>query len=190
MTAPMTRGRRLPRRAFTVADIARMIEAGVIGEDGNFELIEGENVPMSPKYRAHERVKSILGAALARALPDHLLIGFASSIYLSEDTFVEPDLCIYPARLRLEEMKGPDLAIAIEAAASSLAFDLAVKAPLYARHGVREYWVVNAPELTTTIHAGPRPDGGWESVRTAPPEEELRIAALPGFALRLEGIAV
>jgi hypothetical protein len=32
-----------PRRAFTVDDIARMIEAGIIGEDERFELIEGEN---------------------------------------------------------------------------------------------------------------------------------------------------
>jgi hypothetical protein len=32
-----------PRRAFAVEDIARMIEAGIIGEDEKFELIEGRN---------------------------------------------------------------------------------------------------------------------------------------------------
>lgn len=31
----------LPRRAFTVDDISRMMEAGILGEDENFELIEG-----------------------------------------------------------------------------------------------------------------------------------------------------
>lgn len=36
----------LPRRAFTVAEIRRMVEAGIIAEDENFELIDGEVVPM------------------------------------------------------------------------------------------------------------------------------------------------
>ncbi len=31
----------LPRRAFTVDDIHRMIEAGIVTEDERFELIEG-----------------------------------------------------------------------------------------------------------------------------------------------------
>ena len=30
------------RRAFTVAEVLRMQEAGIISEDENFELIEGE----------------------------------------------------------------------------------------------------------------------------------------------------
>ena len=36
-----------PRRAFSVDDIGRMTEAGVIGEDERFELIEGEIVMMA-----------------------------------------------------------------------------------------------------------------------------------------------
>ena len=38
-----------PRRAFTVEDMGRMIDAGVIGEDEKFELIEGEIVMMAAK---------------------------------------------------------------------------------------------------------------------------------------------
>jgi hypothetical protein len=38
-----------PRRAFTVEDIGRMIEAGVIREDEKFELIEGEIVMMAAR---------------------------------------------------------------------------------------------------------------------------------------------
>jgi hypothetical protein len=32
----------LPRRAFTVDDIHRMVEAGIFSEDERFELIEGD----------------------------------------------------------------------------------------------------------------------------------------------------
>jgi hypothetical protein len=42
------------RRAFTVSEILKMIEAGIIAEDENFELIEGEIVPTPPKGNHHE----------------------------------------------------------------------------------------------------------------------------------------
>ena len=42
------------RRSFTVAEILRMQDAGIIAEDENFELIEGEIVPMQAKTHVHE----------------------------------------------------------------------------------------------------------------------------------------
>ena len=60
----------LPRRAFTVADIRRMIDAGVIGEDERIELVEGEIVVMSAKGYAHELIKNALIVAIVRALPE------------------------------------------------------------------------------------------------------------------------
>jgi Uma2 family endonuclease len=59
-----------PRRAFTVADVQRMIEAGILGEEERFELIKGEIVPMSPSHDLHERLKSALILAVTRWLPD------------------------------------------------------------------------------------------------------------------------
>ena len=42
--AATTAAEGFPRRVFTVDDIARMIDAGIIGEDEKFEPIEGEIV--------------------------------------------------------------------------------------------------------------------------------------------------
>jgi len=56
-----------PRRAFDVDDIRRMIEAGVLGEDENIELVEGEIVVMAPKSYAHEMIKNALVEALFKA---------------------------------------------------------------------------------------------------------------------------
>jgi len=47
----------LPRRAFTVHDIRRMVEAGIIAEDEPFELIDGDLVMMAAKGYAHELIK-------------------------------------------------------------------------------------------------------------------------------------
>lgn len=42
-------GEGLPRRPFTVAELERMVEAGILAEDERIELIGGDVVPMSPK---------------------------------------------------------------------------------------------------------------------------------------------
>jgi hypothetical protein len=42
MTVIVTRAAEgLPRSSFTVAEIRRIVEAGIIAEDENFELIDG-----------------------------------------------------------------------------------------------------------------------------------------------------
>ena len=72
--AVTTAGEGFPRRAFTVDDISRMIEAGILHEDERFELIEGEIVMMAAKGIAHERIKSALIVAIVRALPERLTV--------------------------------------------------------------------------------------------------------------------
>lgn len=177
MTIRVTQGAEgLARRAFTVAEIWRMVETGVIGPDERFELIEGELVPMSPKGPAHETVKSALGIAFAKALPPDLWMGFETTIELSDTTFVEPDLAVYRRGLALREVRGPDILLAIEVADTSLPYDLGAKAGLYALHGVPELWVVNARERLTSVHRDPGPEG-WGRIEQKSPGEALVPAA-------------
>ncbi len=173
-----------PRRAFTVAEVLRMQEAGIIGEDENFELVEGEIVAMGPKFAAHELIKSALAMSLSRACPDHLWLGFESSIFLSETTFVEPDICLYRRDLASDKVRGGDLLLVIEIAASSLAYDRGHKASLYARYGVHELWVVDAATRRTFVHREPR-EIGWGEITEKAPDEVLRCDAIPNFSIRL-----
>jgi Uma2 family endonuclease len=175
------------RRSFTVSEILRMQDAGIVSEDENFELIEGEIVPMRAKTHMHELIKSTLNIGIARALPDRLWLGVESTIYLSAETFVEPDLVIYPKGIKLEDVKGSDILLAIEVAAASLAYDRGLKARLYARHGVSGLWVVDAERRRTFIHSGPGP-AGWQTIVERGREEALTFAALPGFAVQLGSI--
>jgi Uma2 family endonuclease len=172
------------RRSFTVAEILRMQDAGIIAEDENFELIEGEIVPMQAKTHVHELLKSALNIAIARALPENLWMGVETTIYLSPNTFVEPDLVVYPKGIKLEEVKGSDILLAVEVALTSLAYDHGLKAQLYARHGFREFWVVDAARRSTFVHQRPQGEG-WRSIAEYGPDEALTIAPLPGFSMRL-----
>ena len=175
----------LPRRSFTVAEIRRMVEAGIIAEDENFELIEGELVPMSPKGNQHEVIKAALSEVLTKNKPHNLRLAIETSLYLNERTFVEPDLCLYPRRILPEDVKGRDVLLAIEVAASSMPYDLGLKAQIYARHGVGELWVVDSTTRATWVHRRPDVDGSWGSVEKVEPETQLSPAALRDIAVRM-----
>jgi hypothetical protein len=72
----MDKSRRgIPAPRLPVDDVLRMIEAGVIGKDEKFELIEGEIVPASPSHDPRERIKSALILAIAPRLPEDLWLG-------------------------------------------------------------------------------------------------------------------
>jgi Uma2 family endonuclease len=188
MRASVTRAAEgFDRRAFTVDEILRMQEAGIISDDENFELIEGEIVPMQAKTHVHELIKSALGMGLSRALPENLWLGFESTMYLSENTFIEPDLVVYPRGIKLEDVKGQDIVLAIEDALTSLAYDRGLKAQIYARYGVRELWVIDAERRRAYVHTSPKTKL-WKSIAEYGPEDSLACAGIPGFSVRLGAI--
>src|SRR5690349_8179568 len=84
----------LRRRAFTVDDISRMMEAGILSEGESFELIEGDLVMMAAKHVAHDRIKNLLNMALVRAAPEGMFVGIAATLQLARDILVEPDITV------------------------------------------------------------------------------------------------
>jgi Uma2 family endonuclease len=188
--AATTAAEGLPRRVFTVEDVSRMIEAGILREDERFELVEGEIVMMAAKGIAHERMKSALNIALVRALPDHLTLGVEITLRLTDTVMLEPDIAVFPKELLTRSSTGfarldpGEAHLVIEVAATSLAYDRGLKARLYARHRVREFWVVDANERITWVHTGPSGDA-WSSVVKRAPEDALSTSALPAFSIRL-----
>jgi len=182
-----------PRRAFTVADVQRMLEIGVIAEGERIELIEGELVVMAAKSVAHDNVQNALNILFTKVVPTGLYVGNGSTLQLTEDILVEPDLAIISRGLYKRSSKGfarpraEDVLLVVEVAVSSLAYDRDVKARLYAQHGIREYWLVDAVERTAWIHTGPSADG-WASIVERAPDEVLTTPALPGLAIKLSEI--
>lgn len=145
----------IPAR-LTVDQVYELTAAGVFAENENFELIDGEIVPMAAaKADWHEIMKSRLNRALVRGLPDHLRLFVEPSVTLSPVRLLEPDLAVWAKGGMPRQMRGPDLGLVIEVANSSLGYDLRVKGPLYAEHGVRDYWVVDAVRQTIRIHRDP-----------------------------------
>lgn len=132
------------RRRFTADDLLRMGEAGILGERERVELIDGEIVELSPIGEPHARCVDRLAAFLIRRLSDEEMVRVQGPVRLSDITEALPDLAVIVEDRDTMARPWPvHTPLVIEVAVTSLAYDRNVKAPLYARHGHAEVWIVD-----------------------------------------------
>lgn len=177
----------LVRRRFTVAEIESMAAKSIIAEDERIELIGGELVPMSPKGARHEIIRSELAFQMSRQSLPGRRVASEAQFNLTDDTYVVPDIIVYPAETKLPRVRGPSTLLVIEIADSSLEYDLDTKAGLYGSHEVREYWVINAKTLETRVHRGPTPEG-YSDITTKGSEARFHPHAAPELSISLSDI--
>lgn len=172
------------RRAFTVDDVERMVEVGLIGEDERLEIIGGEIVPMSPKGNRHEVLRMKLINYWAHAKPKDITMGIEPGWRLNKKTYVEPDFVFFPTTLLWPDVKPSELLLLVEISDTSLTYDQTTKAQIYASFGVRELWVINAMKLTTRIHRDPAADG-YRDVKNYSPQDMLTPIYASSLAVTL-----
>lgn len=188
MNAPTALAEGLPRRRFSVADVVRMVEVGLIGEDERLEVLDGEIVPMSPKGNRHELIKVALNLFWGRVRPDGVAFAPETGLYLSDMTYLEPDFIVFSREVRKADVKGPDVLLAVEVADSSLGYDLGRKPKIYAAHGVRELWVIDAAKRITHVHRDLEGDG-YASVSMLSAADRVVPALAPeAFAFVLDNL--
>jgi Uma2 family endonuclease len=178
-----------PRHQFTVADYHRMGEAGIF--DGQrVELIEGEIIDMSPIGRKHNVCVDRLAAHFIRGLGDRVVARVQGSVRLNDLSEPQPDLALLRGRKDFYAGldAGPeDVLLMVEVSDTTLAYDLEMKVPLYARNGVPEVRVVDISDERVIVHRDPGPDDHREvfELRGADPLSPL---ALPDFSLTADDI--
>jgi Uma2 family endonuclease len=176
----------LPRRRFTVAEVEAMVAAGVMEEDERVELIGGELVPMSPKGSRHEAIKIALVDRWIRSRPDNCWLAQETTFRLSEDTYLEPDIVIYPRASGVTGLSRDNVLLVVEIADSSLRYDIGRKAALYASFGIRELWVIDAMRLSARMFREPAADGYRNASDFGPADRITPLIAPESFALRLD----
>jgi Uma2 family endonuclease len=176
----------LPRRRFTVSEVEAMVAAGVMEEDERVELIGGELVPMSPKGLEHEVLKAALADRWYRLPECKVDLAIATTFRLSEDTYLEPDVVIYPRTTGIKGLGASNVLLVVEIADSSLRYDIGRKAALYASFGIRELWVIDAVRLTTRVFREPAADGYRNASDFGPADRLTPLIAPQAFALRLD----
>lgn len=177
---------------FTVDDYHRMGEAGILSADERTELIEGVVVTMSPIGSPHFAAVLRLERLLRDAVGGRAVVSVQGPVRLPPRSEPQPDVALLrPSPDQYETaLPGPaDVFLLAEVSDSTLARDRDVKAPLYARHGIAEYWIVDLQARTVLVHRDPVPaERRWQSVQPYGGAAVLDLAALPGAAVPLAGL--
>jgi Uma2 family endonuclease len=180
-------GELVTRHRLTVEGYHQMAAAGILGPDDRVELIAGEVLDMSPIGSLHAALVAALSDYLGRLAAGRLTVWSQNPVHLSDSSEPQPDIALVKPRADYYATAHPgpaDTLLIVEVAESSLPYDLGVKVPLYARHGIPEVWVIDAATRTTHRFRGPRPEG-YTDREVLTPEAPLACHALPGEAKSL-----
>jgi Uma2 family endonuclease len=172
---------------FTVNEYMAAVEAGVLSPDDRVELIAGVIIEMGPTGEPHAAIVERLARIFYGALGSEWIVRVQSPFKASDDSMPEPDLFV--ARKSGEGgPRGEDILLAVEVSHTSKSYDAQVKAPLYARSGIRELWIFDVSNREVLIHEGPQPDGSWEHTKTCGPGEVLRSTHVSGLEMKVEDV--
>jgi Uma2 family endonuclease len=180
------------RHRLTVADYHRLGEARVLGEDDRVELLEGQLVDMAPIGPRHALAVDALTELLVMAAAGQAVVRVQNPIVLDDGSEPQPDFTLlrkpwhgYPDA----HPRPPDVYLLIEVADSSLEFDLGAKLELYARAGIREFWVVDLTSNRVLVHRNPG-DGSYGAISSIDMSGVLQVEALPGVTVAAAQIFV
>ena len=189
---PLPQSRRLAR--FTVSDVVRLGEAGVLRDDRRYELLNGLLHEMHAPGPNHQQLVRNLVYFLEDRLreggidPRHRVLQ-GEALYFSASTYRLPDVMVLSAppleRGRPRLVRPADVELVVEVSLSTYKTDAGEKLRRYARGGIPEYWVVR-------VEAEDWTDRVLE-VRRRPVDEDYAEVAVLGYgeaSLVLEGASL
>jgi Uma2 family endonuclease len=135
----------------------RLVDLGMfVGE--RLELLGGLLVVREPQRSPHAAVVAHIGQVLASAFGVGWHPRLHSPLALDDDSEPEPDVAIVAGSPRDYVTTHPcTAALVVEVADSSLRLDRRIKGRLYARAGLRDYWIVNLVDGVLEVHRQPEP---------------------------------
>ena len=162
-------------------------------EDKRYELIEGELFMTPSPITNHQRISGRIEFELRKFVSENALgevFDAPYDVYLDNENVVQPDI-LFVSKDRLsvigdKNIQGfPDLVI--EILSESTAYrDLIQKKKLYAKYGVREYWIVVPEEKTVDVYI--LKDSSFLLHKTYSKDDKLESLILSGLKIDLNSI--
>ena len=180
----------LETKRWTRAECAILETSGILDQQ-NVELIGGELIDKMGKHRRHVDGLALLVGWLIQVFGARCVNTEAPIDVAPEDNPTnepQPDAIVLRPSFQGFSSAIPqpaDLLLVVEVAASSLAFDLRIKAALYARAGIAEYWVLDLLNQLLIVHREPR-EGRYRTVLTYDQTERVSPLAKPEAVLAIE----
>lgn len=176
---------RATTRRWRRAEYERLVELGMFTGE-RLELLQGQLVVREPQGSAHAALAAHIGAVLGAVFGSGWHARLHAPLALDPDSEPEPDVAVVAGTAREYLAAHPaTAALVVEIADSSLRLDRRVKASLYARAGIPEYWIVNLAARVVEVHRDPgarvsvRPGARYRSVTVVAPPAAIFPLARP-----------
>jgi Uma2 family endonuclease len=159
----------LPRKKFTRDEVERLTADGYF-EGQRYELIDGDLIDKMGQKPPHPVAIQNLFELLFLIFGRGFIRSQASLDVSDADRDLnepEPDIVVTERRNTHyldRHPRGDECILVAEVSDTTLRSDLTRKAALYARAGVREYWVLDLNRRLLVVHRQPR-DGGYRSIQ-------------------------
>jgi Uma2 family endonuclease len=182
--SPVESSEPTPRR-WSVDEYYRMVEAGFF-QDQRVELVEGEVLRMAPQNIGHSVGIDLVSDVLREAFGKKYWIRIQMPLRVSDNTELEPDVAVVAGRSRDHKEQPSSALLAIEISQATIRFDRGKKAALYAKAGVKDYWILNLKDRCLEVYRDPTADvadpSGWRyaSVTRVLADQKVAPLARPG----------
>ena len=157
-------------------------------ENDRIELVEGELIDMAPIGSNHAGIVAQLNAWLTGAAAGRYIVFPQNSLALSEHSEPQPDLTLLKSRDDYYRSALPtpsDVLLLIEVSDTTVEFDRNTKAPLYARSGIPEVWLVNLRDQVVEVLREPTAQGYVGNMRIVR-GQRLASLAFPDLVLPVD----
>jgi len=159
------------------------------GDMGMFEgkramLIDGVIVEQGPMNPPHAITLGLVEEAIRTALGPGWWVRNQSPLILGLDLDPEPDLAVVPGRPRDYTGHPATADLVVEVADTSLDFDTNAKKLLYARAGIRDYWVVDINGRRLFVYRDPQ-GGNYASQQALGSVDTVSPLAAPTVGVRV-----
>jgi Uma2 family endonuclease len=175
-----------PHRKLSADDYHRMAEVGIFRPDERLELIEGELIDMPPIGHFHAGLANDLNRHFAPRIDGRAVASIRNPIRLGLHSEPQPDFALL--RIRGDSYKrslptAADVLLVVEISDTTVRYDRTVKLPLYARHGIPEYWLIDVPQRRVEVHFSPEPEQARYGEARFLNDGPLAPACFPDLAL-------
>jgi Uma2 family endonuclease len=168
-------------------DYQKMAETGILSFDSRVELIEGEIIDMSPIGSTHASYVNRITREIVSAVKNTAIVSVQNPIILGDLSEPEPDFAILKPKENDYEDALPnaeDILLLIEIADSTIKYDRQIKAPLYARFSIAEFWLINTQERSISVFQKPE-EGEYTDIKTQKLPFKISPLLLPEIKLSL-----
>ena len=173
---------------WTCAEFHRFGDLGVF-EGRRAMLIDGVILEEGPMNPPHAITLELVEEALRTAFGTGWRFRSQCPLVLGQDLDPEPDFAVIAGTPRGSSGHPTTADLVVEVADASLAFDTNEKRLLYARAGIREYWVVDVNGRRLLVYRDPQA-GDYATQQVLGPADAVSPLAAPAAAVRVADLLV